>query len=303
MRTLIAVVAGLLLATAVVPAGADLPPDPTGLITPAGIPVAVLEPGIARHQVMTPCGDTALVTGGVPLDRVDVVLDPGHGGEIDTGAVGANGLAEKDINLEVARVAAEILNSQGILTVLTRTADYATTLRVRANLADSLGAKVLVSIHHNAPIQAPSPKPGIEVFHENDSADSRRLGGLIYERAMAALSRFAVDWVAPSDAGVMAVLNSDGRDAYGMIRLPETTSVLVELGYVANPSEARLFATPLYAPAAGNAVAIGIIDYLSSDEPGSGYVAHRVFDPLRGLGRSRCEEVPLGRVAPSWMRR
>lgn len=298
-----AFLAALVLAMVVTPAAADSPPAPVGIITPAGIPVAVEEAGLVRHQVTTPCGNTAQVTGGVPLREVDVVLDPGHGGEIDTGAVGANGLAEKDLNLEVAQEAAGILNSRGILTVLTRTGDYATTLRVRANLADTLGATVLVSIHHNAPIQAPSPRPGTEVFYENGSADSRRLGGLIYERAITALSRFDVDWVAPSDAGVMAVLNSGGRDAYGMIRLPETTSVLAELGYIANPSEARLFATPLYAPAAGNAVAGGIIDYLESNEPGSGYVDNRVFDPLRGLAASQCEEVPLGRLVPAWMRR
>lgn len=301
MTAQLMVIAGLLLAMAV-PA-TESPPEPAGLITPTGIPVAVVEAGLTRHLVTTPCGGTAHVTGGVPLQHVDVVLDPGHGGEIDTGAVGANGLAEKDLNLEVAREAAQILNSRGILTVLTRTGDYATTLRTRANLADTLGAEVLVSIHHNAPAQAPSPRPGIEIFHENDSADSRRLGGLIYERAMAALSRFEVDWVAPSDAGVMAVLNSGGRDAYGMIRLPETTSVLVELGYIANPSEAALFATPLYPPAAGTAVATGIIDYLQTDEPGSGYVANRLFDPLRGLARSQCEEIPLGWLVPAWMRR
>lgn len=303
MRSARLAVLALILTLTGIPAWAESPPEPTGLITPAGIPVAVVEPGIARHLVMTPCGDTAYVTGGVPLTGAEVVLDPGHGGEIDTGAIGPNGLAEKDVNLQVAVVAAEILNSRGILTVLTRTGDYATTLRTRANLADTLGAELLVSVHHNAPMQAPSPKPGIEVFYQSNSADSKRLGGLIYERAMAALSRFDVDWVAPSDAGVMAVLNRNGRDAYGMIRLPETTSVLVELGFIANPSEAGLYATPLYAPAAGTALATGIIDYLHSDEPGSGYVADRVFSPQRGLSKGQCDEVPLGRVIPSWMRR
>lgn len=281
------------------PVGAESATAPPGLITPAGVPVAVVESGVGGHWVTTPCGNLGLVTGGTPLRDIQVVLDPGHGGPIDTGAVGPNGLAEKDVNLRVASAAAELLNSQGIATVLTRTGDYATPLRVRANLADTLGAKVLVSIHHNAPIQAPSPVPGVEVFHENASEDSKRLGGLVYERAMTALSTFVVDWVAPADAGVMAVLNHGGRDAYGMIRLPQTTSILVELGYLANPAEAELYARPVYARVAASAIADGVLDYLLTDRPGSGYVAHRVFSPLPGVGRSLCEEVPLGGVAPA----
>jgi len=38
------------------------------------------------------------------LERVDVVLDPGHGGP-ETGSVGTNGLVERDLNLAVALLA------------------------------------------------------------------------------------------------------------------------------------------------------------------------------------------------------
>jgi N-acetylmuramoyl-L-alanine amidase len=231
---------------------------------------------------------------------VDVVLDPGHGGPVDTGAVAPTGLPEKEVNLRVAEAAARMLEARGVSTLLTRTGDYPTLLRVRANLADTLNATVLVSIHHNAPMQAPSPRPGVEIFHENGSDDSRRLGGLIYERVMAAFADFTVDWVAQPDAGVMAVLNSSGRDAYGMIRLPETISVLVELGYMSNPSEAELFATPIYARVAGRAITEGVIDYLESDDQGTGFVQARVFNPLPGVGRDRCVETPLGMEWPAF---
>lgn len=304
MRPLLRLLAGLICALLVAAqaVGAESG-QPAALITPGGIPVAVVGPGPGGHWVTTPCGNDAFVTGGTALYQAEVVLDPGHGGPIDTGAVGANGLMEKEINLKVARSAARLLNDRGVVTILTRTEDYATPLRVRANLADALGAELLVSIHHNAPIQAPSPTPGLEIFHENDSPDSRRLGGVVYERAMNALSTFVVDWVAPDDAGVMAVLNSAGRDAYGMIRLPETTSVLVELGYIANPSEAALFAKPVYAMVAATAIAQGVLDYLHTERPGGGYVEARIFNPQPGVGRSLCEEVSLGGASPrsgSW---
>lgn len=290
------VVIGLVASTAV---AADLDPAPRGLMTPEGVPVAVLEPaGSGRHWVVTPCGNEAIVTGGLPIRHVEVVLDPGHGGPVDTGAVGSNGLTEKEINLKVSEVAAESLRARGVPTVLTRTGDYATPLGVRANLADTLDATLLISVHHNAPIQAPSPVPGVEVFIEQASADSQRLGGLVYEHLMSALSAFEVDWVAPADAGVMAVLNSSGRDAYGMIRLPDTTSVLAELGYMANPAEAELFARPIYAHAAGRALADAVLDYLKTDKQGSGFREARVFNPQPGVGRALCEETPLGHTPP-----
>lgn len=275
-------------------AAGDPEAGPPGLITPTGVPVAVVEPaGEGGNWVVTPCGNQALVFGGRPIHDVVVVLDPGHGGPVDTGAVAPTGLTEKEVNLKVAEAAASMLEARGVDTVLTRTGDYATPLRVRANLADTLGATLLVSIHHNAPMQAPSTRPGVEIFHEHDSADSRRLGGLIYERVMTAFSDFTVDWVATSDAGVMSVLNSSGRDAYGMIRLPETTSVLVELGYLSNPSEAVLFAEPVYAQVAGNAITEAVVDYLETDRQGSGFVETRVFNPQPGVGRALCMETPL----------
>lgn len=284
-----------LLGAAQVPVAAGADPDspPAGLITPTGVPVAVLEPGEGGHWVLTPCGNRALVPGGEPLQRVDVVLDPGHGGPVDTGAVAPTGLSEKELNLKVAQATARMLESKGVATVITRTGDYATPLGVRANLADTLDAILMISIHHNAPMQAPSPLPGTEIFHESSSPESKRLGGLLYERIMTALSTFVVDWVAPPDAGVMAVLNSRGVDAYGMIRLPETTSVLLELGYLSNPAEAEFFERPVYARVAATAITQAVIDYLETDKQGSGFVEARVFNPQRGVGRARCVETPL----------
>jgi N-acetylmuramoyl-L-alanine amidase len=302
MRQLNAALAALALVGAAlvpVPAGADPDSPPAGLITPTGVPVAVLEPGEGGHWVMTPCGNRALVSGGELLRRVDVVLDPGHGGPVDTGAVAPTGLAEKDINLKVARATARMLESKGVSTLLTRSGDYATPLGVRANLADSLDATLMISIHHNAPMQAPSPRPGTEIFHENDSPESKRLGGVLYERVMTTLSTFVVDWVAPPDAGVMAVLNSRGDDAYGMIRLPETTSVLLELGYMSNPAEAEFFARPVYAHVAAAAITQAVIDYLETDRHGSGFVEARVFNPQPGVGRARCVETPLADSPPA----
>lgn len=272
---------------------------PVGVITPEGVPLAVSWQTTSGYWVTTPCGEVAHVSKGTPIGPTTVVLDPGHGGRVDTGAVAASGMPEKEVNLRVALAARDALARRGIDSVLTRTGDYTTPLSIRANLADTLQAELMVSIHHNSPSPQRSTKPGVEVFIQKDSDASRRLGGLLHENAMEALAELEASWVASSDAGVMTVLNTRGDDAYGIIRHPNTPTALIELGYISNPSEAALYDTPEYAPLAGEAVAAAIEEYLTTDEPGSGFVRGRVFNPQPGVGFNVCVDPELPVDLPS----
>ncbi len=225
-----------------------------------------------------------------------MVLDPGHGGPIDTGAVGSNGLPEKEVNLKVALATASLLEEEGISTVLTRTADYPIPIPTRAEYADLMGARALISIHHNAPAAPASDVPGIEVFVQQAQSESARLGGLLYDRTMARLGELDVDWDRAPDAGVMTVINSDGEDAYGMVRRPATTSVLLELGYIANPAEAAIYLSPRYIEAASRGVAEAVVAFLNTDGQGAALVEGRNFDPQSGVGKDQCIDVTLDEV-------
>ncbi len=272
--------------------------EPRGLITPSGVPVAVTGRAGTGYVVRTPCGNTAEVSTGEPLHQTQIVLDPGHGGWWDPGAVGPNGLRESDLNLTLARAVVEELADRGITAVLTRTGDYGLPLSMRAGFADALDADALVSIHHNAPTWGKTGRPGTEVYVQSVSysvarADSSRLGGLLYQEITAALSRFDdVAWSGLPTAGVLRVLLPKGGDAYGMIRRPNLPAVLVEYGYLSNPSEAALFATDRYIGVAADATADAIEAYLNTDRPGTGFISQpRVFDP--DGAPTRCEEVAL----------
>ena len=83
-----------------------------------------------------------------------VVLDPGHGGSVKVGgsspnnAVGAGGLLEKDLTLDVAtRTAALLANDARV--ILTRTSDVNLGLADRAEVASANGAAAFVSVHFN----------------------------------------------------------------------------------------------------------------------------------------------------------
>jgi len=80
---------------------------------------------------------------------VKIFIDAGHGGH-DGGAI-ANGLKEKDLTLEIARKLRSELNKyRNVQVKMSRTGDTFLSLSRRANIANSWGADLFVSIHINA---------------------------------------------------------------------------------------------------------------------------------------------------------
>jgi N-acetylmuramoyl-L-alanine amidase len=262
------------------PAPATDPPKPAvaAVLSAGGIAMPVLGRDGDAWKVSTPCGKEAVLTSATPLPTGPIVLDPGHGG-YDPGAVGPNGLEESDLNLAVSRHAAAALEAAGYPTVLTRNGDYGMNLPNRAKLAVGLQARAFVSVHHNAASWAPSAIPGSEMYHQVTSAESKRLAGLIYEEIVAALSVYDVPWVT-SGAGVTWRTKSNGDDWYAMVNQPRgVTAALAELAFLSNPAEADLLADPDVQRVEGQAVARGIIRFLTTADPGSGYVEGSQMPP------------------------
>ncbi|HET7719544.1 MAG TPA: N-acetylmuramoyl-L-alanine amidase, partial [Acidimicrobiales bacterium] len=225
----------------------------------------------ADALVSTPCGRAVPLRHGFPLTGVAVVLDAGHGG-VEPGAVGPAGLSEKVLNLAVTKHAQAALEAAGHKVALTRTGDYRVTLKARADIVKALQPKAFVSIHYNAEPDGPFAKPGAETYYQIASADSKRLSGLIYEEIVKAMSQYQIPWVADRDAGAKYRQNSKGGDYYGILRLTNgVPSTLAELGFISNGPEEAIYARPDVQKAAGEAVARGVIRYLTTTEPGSGF--------------------------------
>lgn len=273
--------------------------DPTTRLvrTPSGVvvPVAAVNPD-GTVTVRTPCENTAVVRNARAVGPVTIVLDPGHGGA-EPGAVGANGLSEAALNLAVTGHVEQALAAAGVTFVSTRTANYRVTLTTRAAIVAAAKPRAFVSIHHNGDPDGPREGPGTEIFYQNQSSDAKRLGGLIYEEVVRALSQYQVPWQADTDAGVKTRLNTRGGDYYAMLRQTAgTPSVLAELAFVSNPPEAELLARPDVQKVEGDAVARGIIRYLTTNEPGSGFTEAypRTTPAGGGGGKGGCVDPPLG---------
>lgn len=114
--------------------------------------------------------DPESATASRDLARKIVVIDPGHGGE-DFGAVGKDGLLEKDVALDVALRLERMLRSiPGIEARLTRREDRFVPLAERTQLANSLGADLFVSLHANA---SPGGRfSGLETYYLDTGGDS-----------------------------------------------------------------------------------------------------------------------------------
>jgi N-acetylmuramoyl-L-alanine amidase len=266
------------------------------VVTPTGVVVPVQRGVDATHWVGTsPCGATVTVTG-TPLAGANVVLDPGHGGS-ETGAVGPGGTQEKAVNLAVAQDAQRALEAQGATVVLTRTSDYRVTLATRATISNALHPQLFLSIHHNAEPDGPSTTPGTETYYQIRSSASKRLAGLVYEELVSALTPYKAAWVADRDAGAKYRPAGDGGDYYGVLRRTAgTPAVLAEAAFLTNGPEEALLRTPAVQEAEGQAVARAVVRFVTTSDPGSGFVTPypRTEPAGPGGGAQGCVDPPLG---------
>jgi len=94
-----------------------------------------------------------------------IVIDAGHGGK-DVGAIGINGVREKDVNLGVALKLGKLLekNMKDVKVVYTRSNDTFIELYKRGKIANENGGKLFISIHCNSTPQRPTDASGFEVY-------------------------------------------------------------------------------------------------------------------------------------------
>lgn len=141
----------------------------------------------ARPMVPLDFGDRALrpLLTGVPTSQarlseppknVEVVIDPGHGGNDYGGAVksGAHWIFEKDLNLLLGRELSEQLKALKISNTLTRETDAYLTLPERTRFANEQKATLFVSIHFNIDPNKDSKASGYELYVLSLKADDAK---------------------------------------------------------------------------------------------------------------------------------
>ncbi|MCM1262373.1 MAG: N-acetylmuramoyl-L-alanine amidase [Butyrivibrio sp.] len=204
-----------------------------------------------------------------------IFIDAGHGGS-DEGCA-RDGIQEKVINLEIAKLVQTQLEEAGYTVVMAREDDTYIAKEERVEAAKKVNADIYVSIHQNA--AEVDNASGIEVWYDgtDTNRDSKRLAQLIWQQTM--LSTGADMRELRGDSNFHVTVNTT---------MP---ACLVESGFLSDADERAKLSTPEYQ----QQIAAGIVQgieyyfhpktmYLTFDDGPSEENTARVLDILKERG-------------------
>lgn len=246
-----------------------------------------------------------------------IAIDAGHGGE-DPGAIGHGGIYEKRVVLAIAKKLESMLKKEkGFRPKLIRTGDYYVGLRERTKRARESNADLFISIHADA-FSSPKAK-GASVFalsqrgatseaarwladKENSSDLIGGVGGVSLDDKEDVLAGVLLDLSMTASLSVsldlgQTVLNNMGgvsklhkrrveQAGFAVLKSPDIPSVLIETGFLSNPSEAKKLKTSRYQATMAKAIFKGIKQYFQQSPPPGTYLAS-----LRSTGKAIKEYV------------
>jgi N-acetylmuramoyl-L-alanine amidase len=249
----------------------------------------------ARAAVPTADGETSLVRAlGLKIGRI--VIDAGHGGH-DSGTLGAGGIEEKDVVLDVALRLGKLLHDRlGAEIIYTRSDDTFIPLETRTAIANKAQADLFLSIHANSS-DDPSAR-GVETYYLNFTSDPTALDVAARENAVSDQSihqlsdlvkkialkdkiaesrEFAADVESSLYAGLEK--GNAGLKDRGVKKAPfvvligaNMPSILAEISFVTNPTDARELEQPEYRERVAESLYRGVARYeggLSGTRPPS----------------------------------
>ncbi|MCX8031057.1 MAG: N-acetylmuramoyl-L-alanine amidase [Thermodesulfovibrionales bacterium] len=221
-----------------------------------------------------------------------IVLDPGHGGH-DPGAVGYNGLFEKDVVLDIALKVKEIMNKNypNFQVILTRETDIFIPLQKRTEIANKANADLFISIHANASYNRLAQ--GIETYILNWTDDEEAMKVAARENA---ISLKEMKKLKDELSIILASLESESKrdesiKAAGFIHNylinvkpfenlvdfdrgikqalfyvlvgAKMPAALLEVGFISNSIEEKLLSNETYRSNIARSIANGIVNYFS----------------------------------------
>ena len=195
-----------------------------------------------------------------------IAIDPGHGGA-DPGAIGVNGVYEKDITLRFARDLKQALErSRGFRVILTRSTDIYVRLRDRIAIAREAKADLFISLHADS--LSDRTIRGASVYTLSETASDKEAAALAAKENRSDIIA-GVDLTKQNDEVMSILIDLTQRETmnrsasyanlllghlrksarvlrkshrfagFAVLKAPDIPSVLVELGYLSNPRDVR----------------------------------------------------------------
>src|SRR5437867_1969249 len=192
--------------------------------------------------MLLPCGSSYAVRASRTSESSDslstVVIDAGHGGH-DRGGIPGQRIAEKTMTLDVAQRLGSVLSASGYRVVMTRDSDVFVPLPTRVAIANSYRNAIFVCIHFNATQRRGAG--GIETYFY--SRESLPLASAIHS--------YVVGGAPSSNRGVR-------RRGFYVLRKTSIPAVLVECGFLTNPTEAAYASSTSYRQKLAEEIAAGV---------------------------------------------
>ncbi|HEY2420171.1 MAG TPA: SH3 domain-containing protein [Neobacillus sp.] len=179
------------------------------------------------------------------LKNKTIVLDPGHGGE-DDGTTGATGTLEKELTLKTTKLLYDKLSAAGANVFLTRSSDSYISLSTRVSVARSLQADAFLSIHYDS----------------NSDRSVRGMTGYYYH----AYQKPLAETLYSSTVNETRMKNRGVRFGdFHVIRENSQKAVLIELGYLSNPSEEATLNSGLFQENAASGLFNGLARFFKEN--------------------------------------
>lgn len=182
-----------------------------------------------------------------------IYLDAGHGGK-DCGAI-SNNIYEKDINLVLVKKLEKELVSKGAIVYLTRDGDYdlanknvnhrkRSDLTNRAYLINKSDCDIYLSIHLNSTTN--SNWRGIQVYYDSRNKENLNLAKSINEEFV-------------NFSKITRKIKKENN--YYMYKQIKKTGILIEAGFISNPSDNYLLRDNDYQDKLVKVIANGVENY------------------------------------------
>lgn len=190
-------------------------------------------------------------TGGGIKDKI-ITLDPGHGGS-DPGAIGASGLKEKQITLEISMRVKELLEKEGANVYMTRTTDkdvYAPNasdraeLQARVNVAEKHNSDLFLSLHINSSVN--KSVGGFSSYYYPKTDNDLKIAKAIQDKFA---KNFGVDNLGVRQANFYVVKRCS---------MPAT---LLEMCFISNPKEEKLMKSKWFQKKTARLIVEGVKNY------------------------------------------
>ncbi|CAG7631066.1 hypothetical protein PAESOLCIP111_03261 [Paenibacillus solanacearum] len=195
-----------------------------------------------------------------PASAAKIVVDAGHGGS-DPGAIGVNGLQEKQVNLDIARRLRDLLVKEGYEVSMSRDSDIYLSLQQRVDFMNAQKADLFVSIHANS-YSSPSAR-GAMVLYYDDNYPQASYPASEEMKALTPQSRELAQKVLDNlvDAAGLENLGLVPSAVY-VVRNGTIPSILVETAFLSSPSDAALLGDGTVRQSMARGIADGIETYL-----------------------------------------